>query len=288
MGWLLDPFAPAFMQRALLAALLAVVTTSLVGTWVVVRGLAFMGDALAHGVLPGLALAYLVGFDLTLGACLGAVVMVAGVSLVHRSGDLAEDTGIGLLFAGMLALGVILVSRAGSFSVDLTAFLFGDVLGVDGNDVALAAAAAAVTAVGTLALYRGLLVLSFHPSKAALLGLHPGLCHAAMLTLLAVAVVASFRTVGTMLVFGLLVAPPASASLLVRRMPAMMAVSILYGSFAAVAGLVISYHADTAAGATISATAVASFFLTLAARRAHDRIRAERGRAGPTPTAAVT
>jgi ABC-type Mn2+/Zn2+ transport system permease subunit len=264
--WLVEPFSHRFMLEALLAGILAVITTSLVGTWVVIRGLSFMGDALAHGVLPGIALAFILGFDLTLGAIAGALVMVAGISVVHRKARLREDTGIGLLFVGMLALGVIIVSRLPSFTGSLTTFLFGDILGIRPHDLVLEAVAAVITLVGVVVLYRPLLVISFNEAKAQLLCLYPRLAHTAMLALLTVAIVASFRAVGTLLVFGLLVAPPATASLVARRVPTMMATAVVLGAVSVVVGLLISWYAATASGATVAAVSVALFFLVLLGR----------------------
>lgn len=265
-GWLTDAFSSDITQRALVAGLLAAVTTAMIGTWVVVRGLTFMGDALAHGVLPGIALAFTWGIDVTLGALVSAAVMVGGIDLVHRRARLAEDTGIGLLFVGMLAVGVIVLSREDTFAGDLTSFLFGDILGVRDGDLVLQAAIAAGTVAACAALYRPFLAVSFNRDKATALGLRPALAHVTMLALLALAVVASFRAVGTLLVFGLLVAPPATATLLVRRLPAVMAVATAVGCLAVVLGLAVSYHADTAAGATVSAVAVGLFFVALAGR----------------------
>lgn len=273
MDWLLEPFSHRFIQQALLAGVLAVITTSLVGTWVVLRGLSFMGDALAHGVLPGIALAFLLGIDLTIGAAVGALAMVAGISFVHRRAGLREDTGIGLLFVGMLALGVIIVSRLPSFTTDLTTFLFGDVLGIQTSDLVLEAVAAVVTVAAVALLYRPFLVMSFNEAKAEMLGLSPRLANAAMLVLLTVAIVASFRAVGTLLVFGLLVAPPATASLLARRVPTMMLTAVLLGTLAVVTGLLISWHLSTATGATMAAVSVVLFFLVLALRDAVVRLR---------------
>ena len=267
MDWLPGPFGDyAFMERALIAGLLAVVTTSVIGTWVVIRGMTFIGDALAHGVLPGISLAFIWGVDVRLGALASAVVMVAGIGLVHRRARLPEDTGIGLLFVGMLALGVIIISRQRSYAGDLSSFLFGDILGVTDGDVrALLVAALGVTALVAVS-YRAFLALSFNPEKASSLGLHPRAAHALMLALIAVSIVASFQAVGTLLVFGLLVAPPATASLLVRRVPHVMLTGVLVGSVAVVGGLLISFHHDTAASATVSFTAVAIFFVVLAGR----------------------
>jgi ABC-type Mn2+/Zn2+ transport system permease subunit len=265
-GWFTEAFASDLTQRGLLAGLLVAATTSLIGTWVVVRGLSFMGDALAHGVLPGIALAFLLGIDVTIGALVSAALMVGGIGLVNRRARLSEDTGIGLLFVGMLALGVVIISREDTYAGDLTAFLFGDILGVGDDDVRLLAAAGAVVLVGVLALHRPFLALSFNREKAAALGQRPGLAHAAMLGLLALSIVSSFRAVGTLLVFGLLVAPPATATLLVRRMPTIMATSVALGCLAVVVGLTVSYHQDTAAAATVAGVAVAQFFTVLVGR----------------------
>jgi len=263
-----DAFGSQITQRALLSGLIASTMTSLIGTWVVARGLAFFGDALAHGVLPGIALAAVWGFDLTLGAAMSAVVMVFGVNLVHRTTKLSDDTGIGLLFVGMLALGVVIISRQRSLAGDLTGFLFGDLLGVRSAEIRLGLVALAVTLIGVVVGHRPFLALSINREKAATLGLRPGLAHAAMLLLLALTVVSSFRMVGTLLVFGLLVAPPATAVLIVRRVPIAMVVGVGFGWLAVVSGLVISYHAETAASATVAGVAVGQFFLVLAASEA--------------------
>lgn len=260
-----DAFASDITRRALVGGLIAATTTSLIGTWVVLRGLAFFGDAMAHGVLPGIALAVIWGFDLTLGAMASAIVMVFGINLVHRTTRLGDDTGIGLLFVGMLALGVVIISRADTFAGDLTAFLFGDVLGVRDAEMRLGLAALAVTVVGLVLGHRSFLALSVNRDKAQTLSLRPGIAHFVMLTLLALSVVASFRVVGTLLVFGLLVAPPATAVLLVRRIPIAMVVAVGFGWLSVVLGLAVSYHADTAASATMAGVAVAQFFVVLIA-----------------------
>jgi manganese/iron transport system permease protein len=263
MRWFLDPFDPEFMQRALLAGMLAVVASSVVGTWVVLRGLSFLGDALAHGVIPGMALAVLWGFNLTVGALLTAALMVGGITLVNRRARLAEDTGIGLLFVGMLALGVIIISKSRSFASDIQSLLFGDVLGVTWSDLWFQGAAAVLVVLASVVGYRAFLALSFNEAKAGSLGLRPGLTHLALLALIAVAIVSSFQAVGTLLVFGLLVGPPATAALLVRRVWLCMVVSVVLGWLAVALGLVLSYQHGTAAGATMAGVSVAGFFVVL-------------------------
>lgn len=266
MDWLIEPFSQPFMQRVLLAGALAVVTTSLVGTWVVLRGLTFMGDALAHGVIPGIALAFALGFSLTIGAIMSAVVMTAGIGFVHRKAKLREDAGIGLLFVGMLSLGVVIMSRLPNFSSGVSTILFGDALGVTQRDIWVQMGAAAVTAILVAVFYRAFLVLSFNEEKADMLGLRPSLSHFVMLALLTLAIVTAFQTVGTLLVFALIVAPPAAASLIARRVPTMMVTAVGLGILAVITGLLISWHADTAAGATMAGMSVVIFFLVLAIR----------------------
>ncbi|MDH3259624.1 MAG: zinc ABC transporter permease AztB [Acidimicrobiia bacterium] len=266
MDWLIDPLSEPFMQRVLVGSALAVMTASLIGTWIVLRGLSFMGDALAHGVTPGIALAFALGFNLTLGAIGAAVAMTLGINLVHRKAQLREDTGIGLLFVGMLALGVIIMSRLPSFSGNLATILFGDTLGIRQEDIVVQALAAVVTLAVIVIFYRAFIVLSFNEEKAEMLGLRPSLAHLLMLSLLTLAIVTSFRAVGTLLVFALIVAPPATASLVVRRVPTMMVTAVAFGFLAVLSGLLISWHADTAAGATMAFVSVAIFFVVLALR----------------------
>jgi ABC-type Mn2+/Zn2+ transport system permease subunit len=271
MDWLIDPFSLAFQQRALIGGALAAVATSMVGIWVVVRGMTFLGDALVHGVVPGIALAVLVGFNPVIGAAVAALVMIGGIRLVHRQTTFSEDTGIGLLFVGMLGLGVILISRSDSYTGNLTGILFGNALGVSAGDLALLGVVAAISVAASLAFFRQFLVLSFNEDKARLLGLRPDLAHAVLLGLVMLAIVGSFQTVGTLLVFGLLVGPPATAALLFRRVRTMMLASAVIGVLSVVVGLVVSYHADTSGSATMAVVPVAAFFVVLTAKTLRQR-----------------
>lgn len=264
--WLLEPFELGLQQRALIGGSLAAITLAVVGTWVVIRGMTFFGDALVHGVVPGIALAVLVGFDLMVGAAIAAAVMIGGIGLVHRQTTFSEDTGIGLLFVGMLGFGVILISRSESFAGSLTAILFGDALGVTWGDITVIGVIGIIVVSACLLLYRHFLVLAFNEKKATLLGLQPGFAHGALLTLITLAIIGSFQTVGTLLVFGLLVGPPATAALLVRRVPTMMLTAAIIGVLSVVVGLLVSYHADTAGSATIAVTPVVLFFVVLTIR----------------------
>lgn len=273
MEWLTDAFEPAFMQRSLIGSLIAVVATSLVGTWVVLRGLAFLGDALAHGVIPGIALAVLWGFSPIVGALVAAAAMSALVGVVSNRTRVREDTAIGLLFVGMLSLGIVIVSQARSFAVEVTALLFGDVLGVSTGDIRSQLLATAIVVATTVLLYRPFLALTFNRDKAQTLGMRPGLTQTFLLALLALSIVASFQAIGTLLVFGLLVGPPATASLMARRVPVIMLTSVLLGAVAVVAGLLVSFHYGTAGSATIAGFSVAQFFLVLAVRETREALR---------------
>ena len=266
MDWRTEPFQLAFQQRALIGGSLAAVALAVVGTWVVIRGMTFLGDALVPGGIPGIALAVLLDFNLLVGAAAAAAVMIGGIGLVHRQTAFPEDTGIGLLFVGMLGMGVILISRTDSYTGDLTGILFGDVLGVTRGDLVVLAVVAAVILVVSALLYRAFLVLAFNEYKAELLGFRPRLANGALLTLITLAIVGSFQTVGTLLVLGLLVGPPATAALLVRRVPTMMATAAGIGVLSVVAGLIISFHADTSGSATMAVVPIVLFFVVLTIR----------------------
>ncbi|CAN5318243.1 zinc ABC transporter permease AztB [soil metagenome] len=266
MDWLTLPFELAFQQRALIAGSLAAVALAVIGTWVVIRGMSFLGDALVHGVVPGIALAILLGFNQFVGAALAAAVMLIGINLVHRQTTFSEDTGIGLLFVGMLGLGVIIISRSDSFAGSLTGVLFGDLLGVTSTDITILAVVTTVVVILSAVLYRPLLVLAFNEDKATMLGLRPRVAHFTLLAMITGGVVASFPTVGTMLVFGLLVGPGATAALVVRKVPAMILLGAVIGVAAVVIGLIVSFYADTSASATVAVIPIFLFFVVLAIR----------------------
>lgn len=266
MDWLLEPFSHAFQQRALIAGSLTAIVFAVVGTWVVIRGMTFLGDALVHGVIPGIALAVLFDFSLLIGAAAAALVMVAGINFVHRQTEFSEDTGIGLLFAGMLALGVILISTTAGASGTLNSILFGNALGVTPLDIWVLGVVAVVTLGGTALMYRRFIVLAFSEQKAALLGFHPQMTHVILLVLLTLAIVGSFQTVGTLLIFGLMVGPPATAALLVRRVPAMMLTAGVIGVLSVAGGLIISFHAGTSGSATMALLPIVLFFAVLSVK----------------------
>lgn len=275
-AWWIEPFSTnEFMRNALLASLLAVLATSLVGTWVVLRGMAFLGDALAHGVLPGIAIAFVIGVDPTIGALVAALAMGGGLSVMRAHSPLPEDTSIGVLFVGFLALAVVIMSsQSGTYVGDLNSFLFGSVTGIDDGDLLRQAVAAGIAIVGVATFHRAFLVMTFDETQARLLGLRPRLAHAVLMVLLALSIVASFQAVGNLLVFAFLVAPPATATLLVKRVPTIMAAAVVIGVASVILGLLLSYHNDTAAGATMALTAVCAFLVVLFVTSVNRAVRA--------------
>ena len=267
--WWITPFNDnPFLRDALWAALLSVFCTSVIGTWVVLRGLSFLGDALAHGVLPGIAIAFVMGGNTTVGALIAALAMVIGVQVIRAASPLPDDASIGVLFVGFLALAVVVMSaQEGGGAGDLTRFLFGSINAIDTGDLRTLVIVTLITLAGVVVLHRALLVGTFDPTQARLLGFRPQLTHFALLVLLALSIVASFETVGSLLVFAFLVAPPSTATLLVKRVPLVMCVAVVIGSACAVVGLLISYHHDTATGATMALVTVVVFLVALVARQ---------------------
>ncbi|GAA1941678.1 zinc ABC transporter permease AztB [Nocardioides hwasunensis] len=270
---LLDPFAHDFMQRALIGGSLVAVVCGVVGTWVVIRGMAFLGEAIGHGMLPGVALATLLGLPVVLGGAASAVVMSATIGTLHRRGRLSYDTAIGLLFVAMLSLGVIIVSHSGSFATDATVMLFGDVLALRAGDITMLAIALAVTLVLAAAFHRAFVASAFDPRVAHVLGLRPALAQGVLVGLVTLAVVASYQAVGSLLVIGLLLAPAVAAGQWTRRIPTTMALAALLGVGAVLLGLLVSWHAGTAAGSTIAFSAVMLAALSAASAALLTRVR---------------
>jgi zinc/manganese transport system permease protein len=261
----ITPFlANEFMLRALLAGFLVSLASGVVGTFIVLRGLAFIGDALAHGVLPGIAVSILLGFPGIIGAAIGALVMIGGISLITHRSRLSSDTAIGLLFVGMLALGVVIVSRSTSFSGDLVRVLFGEILGISRQALIIQSAASVFVIVCAVFCARPFLLLCFSPEQAEVAGFPVRIYHNIMLLLIALTIIVSFQTVGTLLVFGMLLAPASAAALVARRISSMMVLSVCLGSLSVYLGLLLSYHFDLAAGASVVVVATIVFFIVFA------------------------
>ena len=277
MRWLVTPFVDnPFLQRSLLAGVLVAVSCAIAGTFMVLRGLAFLGDALAHGVLPGVAGALLLGAPGVLGAAVGAGLMIGGVNLVTSRSRLSSDTAIGLLFVGMLGVGVMMVSRSTSFTGDIVGILFGEILGVSRGDLLQQVIALVVIGAIARVFARPFLLLSFDPEQADVAGWPARRFELLMLVMVTICVVMSFQTVGTLLVFGMLLAPAGTGALLARRVPAMMLWGAVLGSLSVYAGLLISYHYNLAAGASIVVVAVGQFFVVFAVQAVRQAVVARR------------
>lgn len=272
---LLDPLQHPFMVRGLAAAVGVGMICALVGTYVVLRGMAFFGDALAHSILPGLALGYLLSGgsrDALFWWGLGTAVLAAlGIGALSRGRRLKEDTAIGILFAGAFALGVVLISTSRSYAVDLTHLLFGDVLGVTDGDLVRLGIFGGLVVLAVALFYKELLVISFDPVLAVTLRLPVRLFENLLLVLIAVAVVVALRTVGVALMVAMLVTPAATAYLMTHRLPAMMGVAMALAALSAVVGLYASYYAGVASGAAIVLTATALFGVVAFLQRVRHR-----------------
>jgi manganese/iron transport system permease protein len=280
MDFITDPFSAEFVRTGALAAAIVGVLCGVVGCYVVLRGMALMADSLAHGVLPGIAVAFIITtagegqatepdqLAIALGALAAGLLTAVATGVILRRSRLREETAAAVVFVFMLALGVVLISRTDGYSVDLAAFLFGDVLGVEAADVTVTALLTIGILALVAALYRPLLILCFDRQRAAALGLPVDRLQLVLLVLVTLAVVVGFRVVGSLLVLGMLMAPPAAAALVTKRLPAMMLVSAAIAAASAPIGLLISWHLDLAAGASIVLVPVTVFLILLALRPA--------------------
>jgi manganese/iron transport system permease protein len=266
--WLGDPFAFSFMQRGLAAALIVGTVCPIIGCFVVLRGMAFLGDAMAHAILPGVAVAYLLKADLSLGALAAAVLTAFGINAVSRRGGLKEDTAIGILFSAALAMGVALISSIRTYAVDLSHILFGNLLGVSDASLVMTAGIGLLVSAVIAGLYRQFVIVSFDPVLAKTLRLPVNALRSLLLLLLALTIVVSIQSVGVGLVSALLVTPAAAAYLFVRRLGAMMLLAAVIGAVSSLAGLYLSYYANIASGSAIVLVATLFFMVAwLAAPR---------------------
>ena len=270
-NWLLEPLKYEFMQRGMIAAVLVGIVCAVVGTYVVLRGMAFFGDALAHTILPGIAIGYLItggARDTLFWWALGtAIVAALGIGAISKQAEIKEDTAIGIIFAGMFALGIALISTVRSYAVDLSHFLFGDVLGVSAHSLWLIIIFGAIVLLTIAAFYKEFLTLSFDPILAATLRLPVNLLNNLLLVMIAVTVAVSLQTVGVALMVAMLVTPAATAYLLTQRLPVMMGLAALFAALAGVIGLYFSYYLSIASGAAIVLTATAFFLLAFLWKR---------------------
>jgi manganese/iron transport system permease protein len=270
-NWLLEPLKYEFMQRGMIASVLVGIVCAVVGTYVVLRGMAFFGDALAHTILPGIAIGYLItggARDTLFWWALGtAIVAALGIGAISKQAEIKEDTAIGIIFAGMFALGIALISTVRSYAVDLSHFLFGDVLGVSPHSLWLIIIFGAIVLLTIAAFYKEFLTLSFDPILAATLRLPVNLLNNLLLCLIAITVAVSLQTVGVALMVAMLATPAATASLLTKRLPIMMALAAFFAALSGVIGLYFSYYLSIASGAAIVLTATTFFLLAFLWKR---------------------
>lgn len=262
-NWIREPLSYAFMQRALLALLIVSVVSSVVGAFVVVKGLAFIGDALAHASFAGVAVAFVLGASIYLGAVTAAVVTALAIAFVSRRARVSFDTSIGIIFVGAFALGIVIVSRQSNYTVDLFSFVFGNILGISRSDLMLTGLMGLVVVAAVALFYKELLFTAYDPTMAAAAGLPVAAVQYGLLALLALSTVVALKSVGIVLVVAMLVTPAATASLLVRRLHLIMVVAAVIAATSSVIGLYVSYYASVASGAAIVLVATSLFLATL-------------------------
>ena len=264
---LLAPFNYDFMQRALVAAIVVGSLCSTLGTFVILRKLSFIGDGVAHASFAGIVIAYLRGVNFELGAAVVAILTALGIGYINRRGGISLDTAIGVLFTGVFALGVFLISQAHSSTVDLQDFLFGNILGVSPADLGIDLVVAAAVVLTVAAFFRPLLFASFDPVVARAAGVRVILLDYVLLVLLALTIVVSLESIGIVLVAALLVTPAAAAAQVTRRFVPMLLTAVTIGVGSCVVGLLLSFYASAASGATIVLVATMAFFVLFAAGR---------------------
>ena len=262
-GWFADPLEFEFMRRALLAVVLVGVVSAVVGAFVVVRGMAFIGDALAHASFAGVAGAFALGVSIYLGAIVAAVATALGIGFISQRGRLRFDTTIGVLFAGAFALGIVIVSRQENYTADLFSFVFGSVFGVSWGELQVMAVLGAIVIALVALFYKELLFISYDSTVAAATGVPTRLIEYGLLAIIAVSTVVALQAVGIVLVIAMLVTPAATASLLVRRLHYMIYLGVAFAVASAVIGLYVSYYGEVASGASIVLTATAFFTAAL-------------------------
>jgi ABC-type Mn2+/Zn2+ transport system permease subunit len=261
MDWLLDPLQFNFVIRALIAATLVGIICPVLGTYIILQGMSFFGDALAHTILPGVVIAFLLGWPLAVGALIVGVFTALGIGVLTDHGALKEDTAIGVIFVGMFALGIALLSTVGNYTIDLAHFLFGNLLSVSVSDLWIIFGLGFVVLLAIALFYKEFLVIAFDPILAQTLRLHTVFFRYLLLILIAITIVASLQVVGIALALAMFITPAATASLMSRRLPTMMGISAMLGVFSSVVGLYASFYLNIASGAAIVLVATALFLL---------------------------
>ena len=257
--YLLGPFQYSFMARALVVSVLVGVMCPVLGAYVITRGRAFMGDALAHSVLPGMVVAFLLGISPFFAAVPAGIAIALLMGAVSRRTGIAEDTSIGIIFAGMFALGLVMLSKATGINVDIEDLLLGQVLGVSQTDVYVSLGLTALVMAGLYAFHRQLVYTTFDPVGASVVGIRTGLVEYVLLALLALVIVIGIQAAGIVLVMAMLITPAATGYILARRFVGVMVYGALVGATSAIAGLYLSFHADLPSGPAMALVATAMF-----------------------------
>jgi len=254
-----------FIQRALIASVTIGISCGLIGTYIMLRRMSLIGDALAHAVLPGVVVSFMVAGKseaaLFIGAVVSGILTVLLIGFVNRNSKIKEDTSIGIIFTGAFALGILLVSQLKQVHIDLSSYLFGDVLGVSTGDITLSMIIMFVIILCIVLFYKQLLLTSFDPTMAMTIGISTTLVHYMLMTLLSMSIVAGLQSVGVILIIAMLITPPATAYLLSSNLKKILLLSAMFGTISAITGLYLSYHFNFASGASIVLVAVALFML---------------------------
>jgi manganese/iron transport system permease protein len=269
MTWLTDPLGYGFAVRAILEVAIVGATCGAIGAYVIVRRLAFIGDAISHSVFPGIVIAYVIGASILGGALVAGLLTALAIAVVARQGRIREDAAIGIFFAAAFALGVVIISTRQTYQGDLTGFLIGNLQGVSMADIVLSAAVAVVAVLALASFHKELLLTSFDRTLAAALGYPIGALDALLLVVLTITIVIGIQAVGIILILALLVTPAATARLLVDRFVPMMLLGALIGLSSGVVGYYLSFHLGTASGGTIVLLATALFLLAFVASPSH-------------------
>jgi ABC-type Mn2+/Zn2+ transport system permease subunit len=273
LDWLTEPWQRVFMQHAFLAILIVGVVCGVIGCFVVLRGMAFVGDAFAHAVFPGVVIAFLAGTSIFAGALVAAIVVSLGIGAISQSGRLREDAAIGVMFAGAFALGIALISSSRSYSKDLASFLLGNILGVSRDDLLLTAGIGALVLALLAVFRREFVLITFDRTLASSLGVHVWRFDQLFLVLLALAIVTALQTVGNVLVLAMLITPAATARLVADRLPRMLLLAAAIGALSGAGGLYLSYYWSIASGAAVVLVATAIFFVVWSAVHAREPLR---------------
>lgn len=259
---LLEPLSYEFMRQAISIAIMLGILCAVVGSYLIVQRMGLLGEVIAHAVLPGLAIAFYLGIDIFIGAFISGTLSTFIIAWIQSQSRLKVDVAMGIVFSGFLAFGIMLITLLES-KIDLHNFLFGDILGVNNNDVIRVLLISFFVLIFVIVFYKELLFYTFNPLGAQASGLPVKLIHFGLISAIALTIIASMQAVGVVLVISLLIGPASTAYLLVRELHQMMIVGGIFGAFSSVAGMYVSYYLNVPSGAAIVLVATAAFVIVL-------------------------